>query len=165
MEKRLNQEELDKLGQDYKTQKVLVDNLMSKYKAKQVELDEIRQRAAEQNRGLAVELGRAQSETNILIMELKKYEGISNFMTLEKELILRAMEDAKCVDPGLAARGLDESDQRRLAMEQEISRLQKEWQTQLDLVRQESDRVLGDDEVKEFKTRIAVLSEELESKQ
>jgi hypothetical protein len=83
---------------------------MSKYKAKQVELDEIRQRAAEQNRGLAVELGRAQSETNILIMELKKYEGISNFMTLEKELILRAMEDAKCVDPGLAARGLDESD-------------------------------------------------------
>ena len=50
-------------------------------------------------------------------------------------------------------------------MEQEISRLQKEWQAQLDLVRQESDRVLGDDEIKEFKTRIAVLSEELESKQ
>ena len=49
-------------------------------------------------------------------------------------------------------------------MEQEIARLQKEWQAQLDLVRQESDRVLGDDEVKEFRTRIAVLTEELDSK-
>lgn len=60
-------------------------------------------------------------------MELKKFEGIAGFMNTEKELILRAMEDAKCIDPGLAARGLDESDRRRIAMEQEIARLQKEW--------------------------------------
>jgi uncharacterized small protein (DUF1192 family) len=31
-------------------------------------------------------------------------------------------------------------------------------------VRQESERVLGEDEVKEFKTRIAVLMQELEVK-
>lgn len=42
--------------------------------------------------------------------------------------------------------------------------LQQEWATQLDLVRQESERILGEDEVKEFKTRIAVLLQELEIK-
>lgn len=39
-------------------------------------------------------------------MELKKYEGLVNFMEQEKDLITKAMEDARGVDPGLAARGL-----------------------------------------------------------
>jgi len=39
-------------------------------------------------------------------MELKKYEGLVQFMELEKELITQAMEDARGVDPALAARGL-----------------------------------------------------------
>ncbi len=46
-------------------------------------------------------------------MELKKNEGLSGFMQLEKDLILQAMEDAKGIDPGLAARGVEKSEQRR----------------------------------------------------
>jgi hypothetical protein len=55
---------------------------------------------------LFVELGKAQTESNLLIMELKKYEGLVQFMELEKDLITQAMEDARGVDPALAARGL-----------------------------------------------------------
>ncbi len=49
-------------------------------------------------------------------------------------------------------------------MEQEIVQLKQEWQGQLEQVRQESERVLKEDEVKEFKTRVAVLVQELEQK-
>jgi hypothetical protein len=46
-------------------------------------------------------------------MELKKYEGLAGFMQLEKDLILQAMEDAKGIDPGLAARGVEKAEARR----------------------------------------------------
>ena len=85
----------------------MLDNLIAGYKSKQVELDQIRVQAAEESRQLAIELGKAQSETNVLIMELKKFEGTAGFLQLEKDLILRAMEDSKNVDPGLAARGVE----------------------------------------------------------
>jgi hypothetical protein len=97
-------------------------------------------------------------------MELKKFEGTAGFLQLEKDLILRAMEDSKNVDPGLAARGVEQAESRRTQIESEIEILQSEWKQQLELVRQESERVLGEDEVKEFKTRIAVLLQELDVK-
>lgn len=86
---------------------------MTSYKNKQVELDQIRVRASDESRQLEIELGKVQSETNVLIMELKKYEGLAGFMQLEKDLILQAMEDAKGIDPGLAARGVEKSELRR----------------------------------------------------
>lgn len=43
-------------------------------------------------------------------MELKKYEGTADFMKLEKDLILQAMEDSKNIDAALAARGVEESE-------------------------------------------------------
>lgn len=39
-------------------------------------------------------------------MELKKFEGVASFLKHEKDLILRAMEDSKQVDPGFAAQGV-----------------------------------------------------------
>ena len=86
---------------------------MTSYKSKQVELEQIRISASEESRKLAIELGKTQSETNILIMELKKFEGMAGFMQLEKDLILRAMEDSKSLDPGLAARGVEQAESRR----------------------------------------------------
>ena len=56
-------------------------------------------------------------------MELKKFEGIAGFLNLEKELILRAMNDSKNIDPALAARGVQEADSRRNQIEQEICML------------------------------------------
>ena len=87
---------------------------MTSYKKKQSELDIIRSKAADESRLLAIELGRAQSETNVLIMELKKFEGLAGFMQLEKDLILRAIEDAKGVDPSMAARGLEQAELRKI---------------------------------------------------
>jgi len=101
--------------------------LLNSYKNKQVELDQIRIKASDESRHLEIELGKAQSETNMLIMELKKYEGMASFMQLEKDLILQAMEDAKGIDPGLAARGVEKSELRRNQIELEIEELQKEW--------------------------------------
>lgn len=155
---------MDRLGKEFTTQKTMLDNLMTSYKSKQVELDQIRASAAGESKRLAVELGKAQSEANVLIMELKKFEGISGFLGLEKELILRAMEDSKSVDPALAARGVEEADSRRLQIENEVTVLQEEWASVLENVRQESLRVLNEDEYKEFRTRIATLQLELEAK-
>jgi len=45
-----------------------------------------------------------------------------------------------------------------------IDLLQKEWQDQLNLVRQEAERVLGEDEIREFNTRIGILKQELDCK-
>ncbi len=74
------------------------------------------------------------------------------------------MEDSKKIDPALAARGVEQAELKRQKMEQEIVQLKQEWQGQLEQVRQESERVLKEDEVKEFKTRVAVLVQELEQK-
>ncbi len=152
------------MGKEFGTQKAALDKLMASYRAKQTELDQLRAKASDDSRALAVELAKAQNETNMLIMELKKYEGLVAFMGLEKELIMRAIEDAKGVDPGLAARGLDAAEQRMEALEERIDQLKDEWLAQLEEVRQEAERVLSEDEVREFKTRIQILSSELESK-
>jgi len=90
---------------------------MASYKAKQAELDQLRTKASDDSKTLAVELAKAQNETNLLIMELKKYEGLVAFMGLEKDLIFKAMEDAKGIDPGLAARGIEMAESRMAALE------------------------------------------------
>ena len=58
-ERDLNQDELDRLGKEFTSQKVLLDNLMTSYKNKQIELDQIRVRASEESKQLEIELGRA----------------------------------------------------------------------------------------------------------
>ena len=49
-------------------------------------------------------------------------------------------------------------------MDNQINALQREWQDQLGFVRQEAERVLGEDEIREFNTRIAILKQELDCK-
>lgn len=68
-------------------------------------------------------------------MELKRYEGLVNFMGQEKDLILRALADARGVDPGLAARGIDMAESRLTALEDRIEELKGEWASQLEEVR------------------------------
>jgi hypothetical protein len=79
--------------------------------------------ASEEAKRLLIDLGKAQAESNLLIMEIKKYDGIVQFMELEKDLITKAMEDARGVDPGLAARGLHNAEQRMTGMDDNIREL------------------------------------------
>ena len=64
-------------------------------------------------------------------MELKKYEGLVAFMGMEKDLIFKAIEDAKGVDPGLAARGVEAAEHRMTALEERIDELKGDWLEQL----------------------------------
>ena len=49
-------------------------------------------------------------------------------------------------------------------MEIEVEKLLKEWRESLAHVRSESERVLSEQELYDFKTRIAILMQELDSK-
>lgn len=126
-ERDLNAAELERMGKQYQTQKAQLDQLLASYKSKQMELDQLRTTASEDARRLSTELGKAQNESNLLIMEIKKYEGLVNFMSTEKNLILRSLQDARNLDPGLAARGLDMAERRMAELENTISGLKNEW--------------------------------------
>ena len=97
-------------------------------------------------------------------MELKKHEGLAGFMSLEKDLILRAMEDLKGIDPALAARGVEATERRRQDLQLQISELEQEWRNTLDKVRQDSIQFLNEDEVQEYKHRLTTLQQELDFK-
>jgi chromosome segregation ATPase len=139
--------------------------MLNSFKQKQLELDTVRVQAADEARRLSVDLGKAQSEANVLIMELKKYEGLASFLTLEKDLILRAMEDQKGIDPALAARGVEQTEQRRQELQREITKLSQTYTQVLEQVRQDSHRHLNEDEVQELKHRLTQLTSELTFKQ
>ena len=54
------------------------------------DLDKIRAKANEDIKRLSQELSTAQSEINVLILETQKYESQLEFLTAEREMILRA---------------------------------------------------------------------------
>lgn len=89
-EKRLNDEELERLRTEYNGLAGELRNLEDAFENKQSELDDLRKQAGDDARKLSVELCQAQKETNILVLEVKKYEGLHKFMDLERELILQA---------------------------------------------------------------------------
>ena len=99
---------------------------------------------------MAVELGKAQSETNVLILELKKYEGLAKFMDLERDLILKAQADAKGMNPAITSQDIEEAEERREMLENEIAAMTQEWQEKLSSVRDEAEKVLNEVEIKEF---------------
>ena len=51
-----------------------------------------------------------------------------------------------------------------MKIEVEISAMNKEWFGKLEKIREETERVLGENEMKEFRARIAVLAAELNEK-
>ena len=163
-EKKINAQELERLGSNYNTLEKELNTLTYNFDQKQNELDKLRTQAGEDARKLAVELGKAQSETNVLILELKKYEGLAKFMDLERDLILKAQADAKGMNPAITSQDIEEAEERREMLENEIAAMTQEWQEKLSSVRDEAEKVLNEVEIKEFQTRIAVLMKELDDK-
>lgn len=49
-------------------------------------------------------------------------------------------------------------------MEQKIAEMNREWFGKLDQIKEETERVLTENEMKEFRTRIAILAAELNDK-
>ena len=163
-EKKINAQELERLGSNYNNLEKELNTLTYNFDQKQNELDKLRTQAGEDARKLAVELGKAQSETNVLILELKKYEGLAKFMDLERDLILKAQADAKGMNPAITSQDIEEAEERREMLENEIAAMTQEWQEKLSSVRDEAEKVLNEVEIKEFQTRIAVLMKELDDK-
>ena len=163
-EKKINAQELERLGLNYNNLEKELNTLTYNFDQKQNELDKLRTQAGEDARKLAVELGKAQSETNVLILELKKYEGLAKFMDLERDLILKAQADAKGMNPAITSQDIEEAEERREMLENEIAAMTQEWQEKLSSVRDEAEKVLNEVEIKEFQTRIAVLMKELDDK-
>ena len=60
---------------------------------------------------------------------------------------------------------MQEAEQRQEELEGEIHQITREWEEKLLEVREESERTLNANELKEFQTRIAQLSQELSDKQ
>ena len=52
----------------------------------------------------------------------------------------------------------DSAEQRRKEIEEEVQRLNKEWFQKLDKILSETERVLSENELKEFRSRIALLT-------
>lgn len=49
-------------------------------------------------------------------------------------------------------------------MEEELSQLNREWFGKLETIKDETERVLSDNEMKEFRSRVAILAAELQEK-
>ena len=99
---------------------------------------------------MAVELGKAQSETNVLILELKKYEGLAKFMDLERDLILKAQQDAAGMNPAITSQDIEEAENKQEYLENEIATMTQDWQDKLTQVRDQAEKVLNEVEIKEF---------------
>ena len=59
---------------------------------------------------------------------------------------------------------MTEAEVKRQRLEEEISQLNREWFGKLDRIKDETERVLSDNEMKEFRSRIAILAAELDEK-
>ena len=111
-EKRLNDEELQRLGHEYGELKGELDGLTNAFENKQSELDELRKQAGDDARKLSIELCQAQKETNVLVLEVKKYEGLHKFMDLERDLIMKAQKDARGLNPAISNQDVEDAEDR-----------------------------------------------------
>jgi hypothetical protein len=59
---------------------------------------------------------------------------------------------------------IEKAETKRMKMEEEITTLNKEWFTRLEKISEETERVLSENEMKEFRSRIALLAAELQDK-
>ena len=163
-EKRLNDEELQRLGEDYRTLKGELDELTRAYESKQTELDGLRRQAGEDAKRLSQELTNAQKDTNILVLEVKKFEGLHRFMDMERNMIMQAQADSKGKNPGISAQEMEHAQERTMELNAKIENITDEWHEKLVEVRDQCERVLNETEVREFQTRIQKLQDELQMK-
>ncbi len=59
---------------------------------------------------------------------------------------------------------MQKAEEKRRKIEEEINSLNKDWFGKLEKIREETERVLSENEMKEFRARIAVLAAELNEK-
>ena len=111
-----------------------------------------------------MELSQAQSEINVLILESQKYESQLEFLASEREMILKAQMDYNDIDPYLQAADIEKVEERRRFLEDELSRLNREWFGRLDKIKEETERALSENEMREFRSRLAILAAELNDK-
>jgi hypothetical protein len=106
----------------------------------------------------------AQSEVNILILETKKYEHQLEFLIAEREMILKAQLEGKGVDPAVQVKDIHEAEERRVQLDEEINSLNRQWMNTVEKIKDQTERELSENEVKEFRSRLAILREELNDK-
>lgn len=46
----------------------------------------------------------------MLVLQVKKYEGLHKFMDLERDLILKAQQDARSINPGISVQDIEEAE-------------------------------------------------------
>lgn len=77
---------------------------------------------------------------------------------------MKAQLEAEDIDPYYQHADLQKAEEKRRKIEEEINTLNKDWFGKLEKIREETERVLGENEMKEFRARIAVLAAELNEK-
>ena len=163
-EKSINATELTRIGADFAQLDKELKELTFAFENKQRELDELRVQAGDDARKLSVELCSAQQQTNLMILEVKKYEGLHKFMDLERDLIMKAQKDAAGMNPAITALDIEQAESRQQELQGQIEVISEKWQKKLGKVREQAEEVLNQTELKEFQTRIAILSRELDDK-
>lgn len=159
-----NDDEIKVLKSDFNETQRQLNELTRAFENKQMELDHLRQEAGNDARRLAIELCAAQKETNVLVLEVKKYEGLHRFMDLERDLITKAIADAKGLNPAISTQDIEEAEARQAELEEKIREITDEWDQHLRNVRDQVEVALNENEVKEFNTRISRLQQELADK-
>jgi DNA repair exonuclease SbcCD ATPase subunit len=100
----------------------------------------------------------------VLILESQKYESQLEFLATEREIILKAQLEGEDIDPLFQSVDLEQAEAKRNKIETEINTLNQEWFGKLEKIRDETEKVLSENEIKEFRSRIAILSAELTEK-
>lgn len=59
---------------------------------------------------------------------------------------------------------MEKVEEKRKFLEEEVSRLNKEWFSKLDMIKEETEKTLNENEIKEYRSRLAVLAAELNDK-
>ncbi len=85
-------------------------------------------------------------------------------MDLERDLIMKAQKDAAGMNPAITALDIEQAESRQQELQGQIEVISEKWQKKLGKVREQAEEVLNQTELKEFQTRIAILSRELDDK-
>ena len=68
------------------------------------------------------------------------------------------------MNPAISSQDIEAAEEKQEALENEIAAMTQEWQEKLSAVRDYAEKELNQVEIKEFQTRIAILTKELDDK-
>ena len=165
----VNQREMDQLEGVFDKYQEELKSMNAQYGDKLKELEEVRVKANEEIKRLRSEYGSVQADINVMLMETQKYECQVEFLLAENQMVVQAHNGAQQELDGRMeeeiVKDIEQNEEKRMQLEQEIASLNKEWFTYIDNICSETERVLSENELKEFRGRIAILGAELQDKQ